>query len=51
MCGWKKPRGEDLHEGAGRRGTKREGEGGGRIIGIQFQDQGVMTPLLGRASG
>lgn len=22
-----------------------------RIIGIQFQDQGVMTPLLGRASG
>lgn len=22
-----------------------------RIIGIQFQDQRVMTPLLGRASG
>lgn len=27
------------------------GGGGGRIIGIQFQDQGVMTPLLGRALG
>lgn len=34
----------------GRPGGKRIYTGG-RSIGIQFQDQGVMTPLLGRASG
>lgn len=38
----------------GRGFTLLWGRGGGaetRNIRIQFQDQGVMTPLLGRASG
>lgn len=32
-------------------GGKRIYTGDTRIIGIQFQDQGLMTPLLGRALG
>lgn len=42
MCGWEALREERIYTGRG---------GGTRIIGIQFQDQKVMTPLLGRASG